>query len=231
MSNLHDPNEPMENNDRKSKMDKFFEEMQRKIDAQEAEIEAMKKQLNEQNKAKEQPPKTTPVEETPMFEKETFSNDFDLSKEETPVNTSSFFDDLKEELNPYMDKAKELLGGVEEKAKEAYTKFDKYTDKLHDKLKKEDEEYEKKKASRPKFHTTGDSLFKGTEGLFDKAKKFMDKAEKMEEMKSNPPSDEVKIIKNTGRKKKSGDDNDTVYGFEDLDGDGDPIIDDAIIED
>lgn len=223
MSNLYNPNEPSENQDKKSKMDKFFEEMQRKIEQQEAEIEAMKQKLEDRTSPKKQPAQQ---ERNPFEDKSDFSNDFDLVEEAKTENTktaSDFLNNLKEELNPYMDKAKKILGGVEEKAKDAFSKFDKYTDKLHDKLKKEDEAYQKKKASRPKFHTTGDSLFKGTEGLFDKARKFMDKVE-------NPLSNEVKIIKtSTKRKKTEGEDK--VYGFDDLDGDGNPIIDDAIIED
>ena len=96
-------------------------------------------------------------------------------------------------------------------------------------MKKKDEEYEAQKKARQEKNRVEDSLFEGTGGLFEKAEKFV----KSQEQKTAKKEGEITIIPPSTDKpvKKTVNPNETVYGFEDLDGDGDPIMDDAIIED
>lgn len=65
--------------------------------------------------------------------------------------------------------------------------------------------------------TAGDSLLGGMDGFFEKAKRFVE-------------DDTVRVRKTEDAPKRKPS-NDKVYGMEDLDGDGNPLIDDAIIDD
>jgi hypothetical protein len=72
-------------------------------------------------------------------------------------------------------------------------------------------------------------LFEDTGGLFGKAERFV----KSQEQKTAKKEGEITIIPAVAPKKPAkrvANPDETVYGFEDLDGDGDPIMDDAIIE-
>ncbi len=220
----------MENpeNDKKARMNKFFEEMNSRIEAEETikktteqpttQVPPTKKTFvdgleNLQNKTDELPPIP------PLEEKQTF---LEALKE------------LKKELDPKADalvdttftKVKDLYGKVENEAKNLFNQFDTYTDGLEQRLKEKDDEYENWKKSRSFKHNTGDSLFEGTGGLFEKAEKFI-KSSKEQATKNEGT---VKITTPDKSIKKTINPNDTVYGFEDLDGDGNPLIDDAIVE-
>lgn len=223
----------MENpqDDKAARMNKFFEEMNMKIESEEKKVPPVEK------------PKTQvpPTKKSYVDELNDLENKVDDLRPIPPVEEKqSFLDALKElkkELDPKADelmdsafsKAKDLFGKVEKEAKNAFSKFDSYTDDLEARMKKKDEEYEAQKKARQEKYSVEDSLFEGTGGLFEKAEKFV----KSQEQKTAKKEGEITIIPPSADKpvKKTVNPNETVYGFEDLDGDGNPIIDDAIIED
>jgi len=218
--------------DKAARMNRFFEEMNMKIEDEDKAVPPIKKTKTQapttkktyvdgqlkglENKADNLPPIP------PMEEKQTF---LDALKE------------LKTELDPKADelmgsafsKAKNLFGKVEKEAKNAFSKFDNHTDDLQTRMKKKDEEHEMLKKSRQEKNRVKDSLFEDTGGLFGKAERFV----KSQEQKTAKKEGEITIIPAVAPKKPAkrvANPDETVYGFEDLDGDGDPIMDDAIIE-
>ena len=219
--------------DKAARMNKFFEEMNTKIEAEDKSVPPVEKSktqappkrksyiddLNNLENKVDNLPSIPPI--PPVEEKQSFMN---------------ALKDLKKELDPKADelmdsaftKAKGLFGKVEKEAKNAFSKFDNYTDDLQSRMKKKAEEYEALKETRREKNNVDDSLFEGTGGLFGKAEKFL----KQEEYKETKKEGEITVIPaSTDKpKKKEVNPDETVYGFEDLDGDGDPIIDDAIIE-
>lgn len=224
MEETNKTNNPQE--DKAARMNKFFEEMNMKIEAEE-------KGIPTENKNKQTPPK----QKSYIDELNNTKNKVDDLPPMPPVEEKQTFiealQELKKELDPKADKlmdstinkSKELFTKVEKEAKNLFNRFDKYTDDLEAKMKARDEEYERLKKERRERNNPADSLFEGTSGLFDKAKKFMQGEQQKEETKEG----EIKIIKQEPKPKKPNPD-DKVYGFEDLDGDGNPFIDDAIIE-
>lgn len=209
------------------RMNKFFEQMQQKIAAEEQKrtqkledtLESFKDKIDDVVKEEE-------VEET-------------VPKKSAYDMVSNYFDDFRgglDELSPAVDAAKEIASDAFEKgkstAKKLWNQFDSYTDDLEEKMRKKEEAYQEKQKSKPLFHDTGDSLFKGTEGLFDKAKKFADKFAQQEKEEIERVEGELTIIPPdpTKPKKKLPNPDEKIYGFEDLDGDGNELIDDAILE-
>lgn len=211
--------------DKAARMNKFFEEMNMKIEAEEKGIPAAEK------------PKTqTPPKQKSYIDDHTKNKVDDLPPIPPVEEKQTFLEalqELKKELDPKADKlmdstinkSKELFTKVESEAKNLFNRFDKYTDDLESKMKKREEEYERLKRERREKYSSADSLFEGTGGLFDKAKKFMEGEQQKEQAKDG----EIKIIQPKAKPKQPNP-NDKVYGFEDLDGDGNPFIDDAIIE-
>lgn len=216
--------------DKAARMNKFFEEMNMKIEAEGSGVPPVEK------------PKTQvpPTKKSYVNELNDLENKTDSLPPIPPIEEKQTFlealKELKGELDPKADemmnsaftKAKDLFGKVEKEAKNAFSKFDSYTDELEARMKKKDEEYESLKKARQEKNRVEDSLFEGTGGLFEKAEKFV----KSQEQKTAKKEGEITIIPADSNKpvKKVVNPNETVYGFEDLDGDGDPIIDDAIIE-
>ena len=216
--------------DKAARMNKFFEEMNMKIEAEGSGVPPVEK------------PKTQvpPTKKSYVNELNDLENKTDSLPPIPPIEEKQTFlealKELKGELDPKADemmnsaftKAKDLFGKVEKEAKNAFSKFDSYTDELEARMKKKDEEYENLKKARQEKNRVEDSLFEGTGGLFEKAEKFV----KSQEQKTAKKEGEITIIPADSNKpvKKVVNPNETVYGFEDLDGDGDPIIDDAIIE-
>jgi hypothetical protein len=200
--------------DRTAKMNQFFADMEAKIKAEEQQKQTTPP-LTEVPKSDFTPPT---LKKEP--EKQTFFDSMKSFKQELdPLATDA--------INKTFDTAEDLFGKAKEKATDLFQKFDKYTDGLEEKMRKENEDYErqlKEKANRP--HNTGESFFKGTGGLFEKAEQFLNQDKKTE----NPLKEgEIKIIQPDKPIKKKVS-NDPIYGFDDLDGDGNPIFDDAIIE-
>lgn len=204
--------------DKEARMNQFFEEMSQKINAEGQQGVGSQEQNTKKNNQNDN-------------QDEDFSSSNTSSEEK-----QSFFEalqELKKELDPKADelmdktinKSKELLTKAEQEAKNLFNKFDKYTSDLEAKLKAREEEVERKNKERREKYNPADSLFEGAGGLFDKAKKFM------EGDKSNAQAKEgdIKIVQPAPDSKKQKS-NDKIYGFDDLDGDGNPIIDDAIIE-
>lgn len=161
--------------------------------------------------------------------------------------TDETFENLEEKKQAYKEEFKKRYAELDEKA-EAFNKkadeaanqawdflfktgksaaqaaknlFEKGRDKayeLEEELRKRDEaaEAEAKARKERNQRTAGDSLLSGMDSFFEKAKRFAD-------------DEPVRVRKdaNAPEPKKS---NDKIYGFEDLDGDGNPLIDDAIID-
>lgn len=222
-------NSNQENLSQEERMNRFFEEMQQKISKEEQKrtqkledtLETLKDKIDDINREEPETPKEEVVKKSPSEMMSDYLEDF-----------RGGLGELKEEMSPAVDAAKEIAQDAFDKgkdtAKKLWGQFDTYTDSLEKTLKAKEDAYQEKKKSRPLFHDTGDSLFKGTGGLFDKAKKFSEKYAEKEEIK---PEGEITILPvNITPKKKIADPNETVYGFEDLDGDGDSIIDDAILD-
>lgn len=226
----------IEDNDKAARMNKFFEEMNMKIEAEEkgTPIKQPKIDVPPAPKPTTQVP---PVRKSYMDELKDLDNKADNLPPIPPIEEKQTFleamKELKAELDPKADKlmdsafskAKDLFGKAEKGAKSAFNKFDSYTDDLEARMKKQDEAEENLKKTRRERNLLDNSLFEGTGGLFEKAANFV-KGEK----KTAPKDGEIKIIQPDKKPKKTPNPNDTVYGFEDLDGDGNPFIDDAIVE-
>lgn len=212
--------------DKTARMNKFFEEMNMKIEAEEKGIpvENLKKQtppkqksyIDELNDTKNKVDDLPPI--PPVEEKQTFLEALQELKKELDPKADKLMDTT-------INKSKELFNKVETEAKNLFNRFDKYTDDLESRMKKREEEYERLKQERREKYNPADSLFEGAGGLFDKAKKFMEG----EQQKEQAEDGKMKIIQPEAKPKKPNPD-DKVYGFEDLDGDGNPFIDDAIVE-
>ncbi|MFK7948916.1 MAG: hypothetical protein AB8G11_15085 [Saprospiraceae bacterium] len=213
--------------DKTARMNKFFEEMNMKIEAEEKGIPPVEKPktqvppkrksyIDELNDTKNKVDNLPPI--PPLEEKQTFLEALQELKKELDPKADKLMDTT-------INKSKELFTKVESEAKNLFNRFDKYTDSLESKMKKREEEYERLKQERREKHNPADSLFESAGGLFDKAKKFMEGEEQKEQAKDG----EIRIIQPNPKPKKPNP-NDKVYGFEDLDGDGNPFIDDAIIE-
>lgn len=218
----------MENNnenpkDKAARMNKFFEEMSQKINAEEEQEQFSKNTASsEHNSDPNDNQGTSPEEEF-------------ASSDSSNEKKQGFFEalqELKKELDPKADelidksinKSKEIFKKAEQEGKVLFDKFDKYTDELEVKLKAREAEFERKSKERQEQYKPSDSLFDRAGGLFEKAKKFVDN----EKQKHQEKKDSINIIKTETKKPKT---DDKIYGFEDLDGDGNPLIDDAIIED
>lgn len=235
--NIEDNNIENPQDDKMARMNKFFEEMNMKIEAEE-------KGIPTNDIKKEVPPaapkpkmNVPPVKKSYLDELNDLENKADNLPPIPPIEEKqTFFDAMKElkaDLDPKADKlmdsaftkAKDLFGKAEEGAKKAFGKFDSYTDDLEARMKKKDDAEENLKKTRRERNILNDSLFEGTGGLFEKAANFV-KGDK----KAAPKDGEIKVIHPDKKPKSSPNPNDKVYGFEDLDGDGNPFIDDAIIE-
>ena len=143
---------------------------------------------------------------------------------------------IKEKFDDLMEKAqkeaeKESMGDIVDKAKketskesmdDVFEKARKMSEELEDKVKEADD-----RLFADKIKETGDSELKKHESFFDKAQKFADGDYHMEGKKLK--EGEMEIKKDPDYKPKPPKEG-KVLGFDDLDGDGDEIIDDAIID-
>lgn len=140
-----------------------------------------------------------------------------------------------------LEKAKELGGKIFDKAEDLVEKAQKAAaeedmDSIIDKAKKMGDEAAEKvqdtsSTFKEKLDETDESLLGGHDSFFDKAKRFADGDYQMKGKKKTSSifeNDELKIEKDPTHQPKKNDGK--VAGFEDLDGDGDEIIDDAIID-
>ena len=133
----------------------------------------------------------------------------------TKTNTDAFKEKIEENL-------KNAGSKIKDKGEKIREKLDSFLDDVEKKSAELDEieKQEREKYSGP-MEYRGKSLLDDKDDFFEKAKAFADgrpappKGMRIEENKTDKPNKEDK------RK---------VYGFEDLDGDGDEIIDDAIID-
>jgi hypothetical protein len=136
--------------------------------------------------------------------------------DDTPTtSTDAFRDKIEENL-------RNAGSQLKEKGRQAKEKLDSFLDEVEKKSVELDEieKQEKEKYTGPMDYR-GKSLLDDKDDFFEKAKAFADgrpfppKGMSIEKSAANPPNK---------------DDKRKVYGFEDLDGDGDEIIDDAIID-
>jgi hypothetical protein len=160
--------------------------------------------------------------------------DLDSKKKEAAKKWENL-NEKAETFNTKADNAaNEAMDFLGEKGKEAvdtakdyFGKAKDYAYDLEEKMRKKDEEAESK-LKNPK-HKLGDDLLSSYDSLFEKAKGFNDRFQEKVKDKFNLGDDDGKIkIKKVEPPK---DDTPTrILGFEDLDGDGDPIFDDAILD-
>ena len=200
-----------------------------------------------------------PLDDIPPLEGEDVSNsglDDALSKLKEQFNIDdSVFESFKEKKEKFVSNVKENFKDLDKKAetfnqkaddsanqamdflfesgkkaadtaKDLFEKGKGYAHDLEEKMRKRDE-IEEAKLKNPK-HKVEDSLLGGFDSFFNKAKDLADKLDKKVEDRYSS-SDEIKITQQDSPKKKE-DKPSRIYGFEDLDGDGNPLIDDAIIE-
>lgn len=124
------------------------------------------------------------------------------------------------ELRENIQRAKESAKETGEKIR---SKFDSFLDDVERKSSELDEieRAERERYSGP-MEFRGKSLLDDKDDFFEKAKAFAE---------GRPmPSDKPEILETDRTKEKKKKDDRKVFGFEDADGDGDEIIDDAIIE-
>jgi len=212
-----------------------------------AAAEAKKRQFND-----------IPMDDIPSLDEEpkeesSWSDTFSQLKEQFKIDDDTM-NTFKEKKNEFMGKAKEKFSEANEKAEDFNKKADDTANDfldylfnsgkkaaetakdlfekgknaaydLEDKMRKKDEEEEEKIKNIK--HKPEDDLLGGFDSFFDKAKSFADRLEKKVEDRFGK-DEEIKITKN--QLERRTDDNRKIFGFDDLDGDGDALIDDAIIE-
>ncbi len=218
-----------------------------------------KRRKKAEAQAKKQQFDDIPMDDIPSLddepkEKSLIDDTFTKLKEQFKIDNDTV-ENLKEKKDEFLSKAKEKFSDLNEKAEGFNKKADSTADEfldflfnsgkkaassakdlfekgknaaydLEEKMRKKDEEAEAE-LKEPK-HKPEDDLLGGFDSFFDKAKNFADRLEKKVEDRFK--SDEkVKITQKELQQKK--DDNRKIFGFDDLDGDGDALIDDAIIED
>ena len=120
------------------------------------------------------------------------------------------------------EKIQQTGSKLKEKGKEVKEKMDSFLDDIEKRSAKLDEveKLEREKHSGP-LEYKGKSLLDDQDDFFEKAKAFAD---------GRPSPPKGMSIEKTEPDQSNKKDNRKVYGFEDLDGDGDEIIDDAIVE-
>lgn len=159
--------------------------------------------------------------------KNKFTADFKEKFKDVDKKAEGFNQKADEAANSAMDFFFETGKKVKEKASDLFEKGKSYAEELEEKMRIKDEAAEEE-LKNPK-HKASDSLLGGFDSFFDKAKDLADRLDKKVEERYNKEG-EIKLTKAELEKKKS-DEPSRIYGFEDLDGDGNPLIDDAIIED
>ncbi len=137
---------------------------------------------------------------------------------ETTKETGRFFKEGKEQAEEFLKEK------VAPKAKEAKENWDKKVDDWTDQLK----DYSEQPIKKTEGSDLDESFMDVHSDFFKKAEKWADKFDEEEERKKAKPGD-IKITENPDAKNpKDGDDK--LHGFEDRDGDGDDLIDDAIFD-
>ncbi len=142
-------------------------------------------------------------------------------------------DSLKETGRFFKEGSKEAGKIIKEdiipKAKEAKEKLDKNVDDLTEKLK----DYSDAPIKKTKGSDLDDSLFDTHDDFFSKMEKIADNLDKKDKEKTN--NKKIGDLEITGKIENKDpkllDDGRKLLGFDDLDGDGDELIDDAIIDD
>lgn len=150
-----------------------------------------------------------------------------------------FSNDKAFELMKGMDKAKDFAGEklseLSDKSKEMLDKANEKKDELHDKAQEDMKRWEEEdKAMQERAKKTAEEpLLKKHQSFFDKAASLADKMDKKKEEREKslfdtPKEGEIKLTKIEPSEKKTlnlG----KITGFDDHDGDGDDLIDDAEI--
>jgi vacuolar-type H+-ATPase subunit D/Vma8 len=158
--------------------------------------------------------------------KNKFTADFKERFKDVDEKAEGFNQKADEAANSAMDFFFDAGKKAKEKATDLFEKGKSYAEELEEKMRIKDEAAEEK-LKNPK-HKASDSLLGGFDSFFDKAKDLADRLDKKVEDRYNKEG-EIKLTKAELEIKKS-DEPSRIYGFEDLDGDGNPLIDDAIIE-
>ena len=164
-----------------------------------------------------------------------FANDLKQKKDQFAEQFKEKYKEIDEKAEAFNKKADQAANEAidyffdagqkaVEKAKDMFDKGRQAAYDLEEKMRLKDEAAEAE-LKNPK-HQLNDSLLGGFDSFFDKAKDFADRLEKKVEDRFKP-GEEIKITQTEASNKPKSND---IFGFEDLDGDGDPLVDDAIVE-
>lgn len=199
----------------------------------------LKNFLNDDKELEKKEDKSIPKEEVNKYDK-FFSDDADdlidkvkdgLGKASEMIGdgikeTTEFLGESLKETGRFFKEGSEGAGKILKediipKAKEAKEKLDVKVDDLTEKLK----DYADAPIEKTEGSGLDESLFDTHDSFFSKMEKYADKLDgKVKEGEM-----EIKDISN--QLDKSKDDGKKIFGFDDLDGDGDELIDDAILDD
>lgn len=158
--------------------------------------------------------------------KNKFTKEFSEKFKDADKKAENFNKKADEAANSAMDFFFDTGKKAVDSAKDLFEKGKKAAYDLEEKMRQKDEAAEAE-LKNPK-HKLEDNLLGGFDSFFDKAKRFADRLEKKVEDRF-PLEEDIKITKSEIKRPKSNEPS-KIFGFDDLDGDGDPLIDDAIIE-
>ncbi len=173
-------------------------------------------QQRQESKTRQQPPKDTT----------------DKTSEEDEDLASSIIDDAFEEKDEIVKEAEKQVENTEDEMDNILDEASKLSADLEEKTASSEdssfEEGENEGSPEVGYDKLKGSLLDGQDDFFAKAQRYAD-GDYFDEKSSlsDEEEDEMKITKDPDYKKEESEG--TVYGFEDMDGDGDEIIDDAII--
>jgi ElaB/YqjD/DUF883 family membrane-anchored ribosome-binding protein len=160
------------------------------------------------------------------------NEEFETDYEEEPDMVSgepenSNLDEIKAAAGIVGDKVQEIKSELVEKARDV---ADKLSDKLNETIKKA-EDLAKQEAEQPEYGNPDDQLKKSAledkDDFFRKAEAF---AEGRYDEVTDPFSEKPKIVGRSAPPPASETPSEPLPGFEDLDGDGNEIIDDALLD-
>lgn len=205
---------------------------------------------NDSLKDKQPIKKNVPLEEENKYDK-FFADDgddlldkvkdgFDKAKDmigEGLKETTEFLGESLKETGRFFKEGSEGAGKILKediipKAKEAKEKLDVKVDDLTEKLK----DYAEKPIEKTPGSGLDESLMDTHSGFFSKMEKLADKLDAQEAKAEEKAAEEIlkegeiKITALPEADTKPKDDGGKIFGFDDLDGDGDELIDDAIID-
>lgn len=169
---------------------------------------------------------TTEISADDLFEDEFVpsSSTNEEQKIQDTQQTSSEPSPLEKKVTAIKDEIVEQAENLAEKAKEKLDDINQKAEELREQIAQE--EAERKENPPIGYENASKSLLDDKDDFFAKAKRFADG-----DYQGVKDSDKPEIVKMPDEKDKKEDNVGKVYGFEDRDGDGNEIVDDAIVID